>query len=57
MIRFLILLSLVLLPRYAGAWGAGHDDVARAVMARLPKEIVVKFTPEIVKEAVQEDSH
>ncbi|MCP5559520.1 MAG: metallophosphoesterase [Verrucomicrobiaceae bacterium] len=51
------LLFILLLPRLAAAWGAGHDDVMRAVLERLPEEVLAKFTPEIVKEAIHEDSH
>lgn len=57
MIRHLALLSILLLPRIAGAWGAGHDDVAREVMNRLPEVLRGKFTPEIVEEAIKHDSH
>lgn len=56
-IRRLILLSILLLPRIAAAWGAGHDDVAREVMNRLPEALRVKFTPEILEEAIKHDSH
>ena len=52
----LLLLSL-LLPRLAGAWGAGHDDVMRAVLERLPEEVSAGFTPAIVKRAIDHGSH
>lgn len=57
MIRHLALLSVLLLPRLAAAWGAGHDDVAREVLSRLPEALRAKFTPEIVEEAIKHDSH
>ena len=57
MIRFPALLSVLLLPRLAAAWGAGHDDVAREVIKRLPEALHAKFTPEIVEEAIKHDSH
>lgn len=56
-LRLITLLSILLLPRLAAAWGAGHDDVAREVMNRLPEVLRVKFTPEIVEEAIKHDSH
>lgn len=37
--------------------GAGHDDVAREVMSRLPEALRAQFTPEIVEEAIKHDSH
>lgn len=53
--------SLILLaffaPRLAGAWGAGHDDVMRAVLERLPEEVSAGFTPAIVKRAIEHGSH
>jgi hypothetical protein len=52
-----LLLAAVFLPRIAGAWGAGHDDVIRAVIERLPTEIRSTFTPAIVKRAVEHGSH
>lgn len=57
MIRLITLLSTLLLPRLAAAWGAGHDDVAREVMNRLPNALRATFTLEIVEEAIKHDSH
>lgn len=56
-LRHLALLSILFLPRIAGAWGAGHDDVAREVMNRLPEVLRAKFTPEMIEEAIKHDSH
>ncbi len=59
MIRVPILLCLILAlsPRNLGAWGAGHDDIMRAVLDRLPAEIRATFTPRIVKRAIEHGSH
>jgi hypothetical protein len=38
-------------------WGAGHDDVMRAVMEGLPPELTATFTPEIMDRAIRRDSH
>lgn len=53
----LILLAILSLPRIAGAWGAGHDDILRAVLDRLPADVRATFTPEMVKRAVEHGSH
>jgi hypothetical protein len=52
-----LLLAIVTLPRTCVAWGAGHDDIIRAVFERLPEEIRSTFTPAIVKRAVEHGSH
>lgn len=57
MIRSIALICLLLLPRLAAAWGAGHDDVTREVFKRLPEALRAKFTPEIIEEAIKHDSH
>jgi hypothetical protein len=62
MIRFLksprlLLPALLLLPRFAGAWGAGHDDVMRAVLDRLPVEVRATFSPEVTRRAIEFSSH
>lgn len=51
------LLAILSLPRIAGAWGSGHDDILRAVLERLPAEIRANFTPDMVKQAVEHGSH
>jgi hypothetical protein len=62
MIRFLpsprlLLPALLMLPRFAGAWGAGHDDVMRAVLDRLPVEVRATVTREIERRAIEFASH
>lgn len=57
MIRHLALLAALLLPRIAAAWGAGHDDVAREVIRRLPEVLREKLTPAMVEKAIRHDSH
>lgn len=56
--RLLLSLALCALgARDAGAWGSGHDDVAKAVFVRLPEEVVKSLTPEILKRAIEHGSH
>lgn len=49
--------AILSFPRIAGAWGAGHDDILRAVLDRLPVEVRAAFTPEMVKRAIEHGSH
>ncbi len=44
-------------PQAAYCWGSGHDDIMRAIIARLPADLRKTFTPEIIKEAVLHASH
>lgn len=52
-----ILAVALALPRIAGAWGSGHDDVMRAVIERLPEDLRAVFTPERARLAVERHSH
>jgi len=59
LMKLLVFIAIVVLalPHSAYPWGAGHDDVMRAVIARLPEELRDSFTPEIIKQAVAHASH
>ncbi|CAN0595544.1 unnamed protein product, partial [Laminaria digitata] len=49
----MLVISLALLPdQKASAWGAGHDDVMREVIERLPADLRDSFTPEMIKQAI-----
>lgn len=49
---------LTLFPSHeVKAWGSGHNDVMREVIERLPADLRGTFTPEMVQEAIQHQSH
>lgn len=52
-----LLAALALAPGKAGAWGAGHDDIVRAVIERLPEEVRGAFDREVIRAAVTHASH
>lgn len=52
-----VCLCIALVPQKARSWGAGHDDVMRAILDRLPPESTRDFTPEVTKHAIQHSSH
>lgn len=52
-----VCLCIALVPQKARSWGAGHDDVMRAILDRLPPELTRDFTPEVTKHAIQHSSH
>lgn len=51
-------ITLTFLPSHEiKAWGSGHNDVVREVIERLPTDLRDSFTPEMVQEAIQHQSH
>lgn len=57
MVFSLTVVVILALPRPVFSWGSGHDDVMRAIIARLPADLRNSFTPEIIKKAVLYASH
>ena len=56
-ICFFMLTAFLAMPEAAFSWGPGHDDIMRAIIARLPADLRKTLTPEIIKEAVLHASH
>lgn len=46
-----------LVPLEAPAWGSGHDDIVREVIARLPADLRDTFSPETIDDAIRHHSH
>jgi len=39
------------------AWGPGHDDIQRAILARLPNQFTTGLDEEFIRRLIQEYSH